>query len=749
MAAADSAQNMFEFDVPLELAEVRERIDELRDEINHNSYLYYALDAPELSDAAFDSLMRELQELEEKYPEFVTMDSPTQRVGGFVGSQFAPVEHASRMYSLDNAMGLEELDAWLERTAKSLEPYTSKEDSAEFVCELKIDGSSLALTYERMQLRQAATRGDGVTGEDVTANARTVSDIPLRLREEGVRRIKGYESDYRLEVRGEIYMSKESFERLNQQVLDEYHEKRQTGATQGRAVGQHDNAPKLFANPRNAAAGSLRQKNVHITAERDLSTFMYAVADNAMIEIESQWDLLEWLTELGFHTNPHVKLCTDTVSVHEFCVRALENRDNLPYEIDGVVVKVNRFDLQERLGFTARAPRWAIAYKFPPEEKTTVLRSIVVQVGRTGTLTPVAEFDPVRVAGSVIARATLHNADEVARRDVQVGDTIVVRKAGDVIPEIVGPILSLRPVTAYPWSMPTRCPSCGERVVRDKAEAATRCINAECPAQQQERLAHWASRGAMDIDGVGERIISRLLEEGLVTDVSGFYSLSLEDIAHLETGQYKFKNAMSKERRAATGDYERVPELVGLVVAKKIFEQIRASREQSFARVLFGVGIRNVGKSIAELLVSRFPSYEALRAATIEEMTEIDGVGPIIAESVCEFFETEKNRELFERLRAAGLNLSEKSETEKPQSLVGLTFVLTGSFEHYTRDEASEIIKSYGGKAASSVSRKTDYVIAGDGAGSKLAKALELGIPVLSEEDLLRTAETGLISQNL
>ncbi|HIT50824.1 MAG TPA: NAD-dependent DNA ligase LigA, partial [Candidatus Aveggerthella excrementigallinarum] len=418
------------------------RIQALRREIEHHTYLYYALDAPTISDAAFDSLMRELRELEAAHPEFYDPASPTQRVGGYVGEQFAPVVHEQRMYSLDNAMDLDELDAWLERTKEALGREVP------LVCELKIDGSSIALTYEDGVLVRAATRGDGTTGEDVTVNVRTVRDVPLRLRAEA---LDGIARTGSIELRGEVYMPKASFEALN--------------------VAAEDNGRAPFANPRNAAAGSLRQKDPKVTQGRDLSTFIYAVADERALSASGQWELLEWLREAGFHVNPDVKRCETAAEVHEFCERALEKRQSLPYEIDGVVVKVDSFALQAEMGFTARAPRWAIAFKFPPEEKTTLLRDITVQVGRTGVLTPVAELEPVVVAGSTVARATLHNLDEVRRKDVRVGDTVIVRKAGDVIPEVLGPVESLRPADAVPWDMPATCPSCGAPVVREEGEA--------------------------------------------------------------------------------------------------------------------------------------------------------------------------------------------------------------------------------------------------------------------------------------
>ena len=567
------------------------RIEALRREIEHHSYLYYAQDEPELSDAAFDSLMRELRELEAAHPELIDPSSPTQRVGGYVGEQFAPVRHERRMYSLDNAMDLEELDAWIERVVEAFGRMVP------VVCELKIDGSSIALTYEDGRLVRAATRGDGTTGEDVTANMRTVKDVPLRLREAALDGLRDAEAP--VELRGEVYMPKSSFDALN--------------------VAAEANGKQAFANPRNAAAGSLRQKDPAITANRDLSTFIYAVADERALAVEGQWELLAWLREAGFHVNPDVALCETREAVHAFCKRAIERREDLPYEIDGVVVKVNAFSQQESMGYTARAPRWAIAFKFPPEEKTTLLCDITVQVGRTGKLTPVAELEPVVVAGSTVARATLHNEDEVQRKDVRVGDTVIVRKAGDVIPEVLGPVLALRPADAELWHMPATCPSCGSPVIREEGEVDFRCISIDCPAQALERLLHWASRGAMDIDGMGEEIVSRLVEDGRLSDVADYYTLDEVELSLLDMGR------VNKEGE---------PIRLGSTVAKKLVAAIDESRARPFARALFGLGIRHVGKTIAELLAAAYPSIEALMEASEEDLAAIDGVGPKIARSV-------------------------------------------------------------------------------------------------------------------
>ena len=703
--ADPNTDKLFESDDPEQAAaDARDRIGALSREIEHHTYLYYAKDAPEISDAAFDSLMRELRELEAAHPEFIDPSSPTQRVGGYVGEQFAPVTHERRMYSLDNAMDLDELDAWLERVIEAFGHMVP------VVCELKIDGSSIALTYDGGVLVRAATRGDGTTGEDVTVNMRTVRDVPLRLREAAMADL--VDAEAAIELRGEVYMPKSSFDSLNAAAVA--------------------NGKSAFANPRNAAAGSLRQKDAKVTAGRDLSTFMYAVADEGKLAASGQWELLAWLREAGFHVNPDVKRCESAEEVHAFCETALKRREELPYEIDGVVVKVDSFAMQESMGYTARAPRWAIAYKFPPEEKTTLLRDITVQVGRTGACTPVAELEAVVVAGSTVARATLHNIDEVHRKDVRIGDTVIVRKAGDVIPEVLGPVLSLRPEGAEPWEMPTVCPSCGSPLVREEGEAAYRCISIDCPAQSLERLRHWASRGAMDIEGMGEEIISRLIESGRITDVADYYSLDEVELTLLDMGR------VNKDGE---------PIRLGSTVAAKLVAAIEASKSRSFARVLFGLGIRHVGKTTAEFIVGAYPTIDALEQANEEDLAAIDGVGPIIAKSVWTFLRTPDNLAVIERLRKAGVNLEEHAVAgeELPQTLAGLTFVLTGSLvkSGMTRDEAGAALKARGAKVSGSVSKKTSYVVAGEAAGSKYDKAVSLGVPVLTEDDLLAVIETG------
>lgn len=688
----------------------RARAAELNRLLSTYAYQYYALDDPQVTDAEFDRLLRELQAIEEVHPELVTPDSYTQRVGGYVSEQFEPVRHAQRMYSIDDAMNLEELDEWLARTDELL--GSTPEHPVAYTCELKIDGLGVALTYRDAQFARAATRGDGTTGENVTANVLTIGDIPHALAQAGLARVADGGLGQSVEVRGEVYMPKHSFVRLNEDAD---------------AAGREP-----FANPRNAAAGSLRQKDPKVTAVRDLETFIYAVADEAPLAVTTQWQFLQWLRDCGFNVNPNAARCTSAREVHEFCANALAHREDLDYDIDGVVVKVDSFDGQAALGFTARAPRWAIAFKFPPEEKRTVLREIRVQVGRTGVLTPVAEFDPVLVAGSTIARATLHNIDEVRRKNVRVGDTIVVHKAGDVIPEVVGPVLELRPEGSVDWEMPSACPSCGSPVIREEGEVAYRCVSIDCPAQATERLIHWGSRNAMDIDGLGDEIVSRMVEQGLLTDVADFYDkLTEEALSEVSCG-----------RQTVDGD----DIVVGKTIAAKVMAQVNESRGRGLARVLFGLGIRHVGANVARALATHFHSMQALMTAAPEDIAAIDGVGPKIAASAHEFFSVKKNVAVVERLREAGVVLEEEvEEPDAPQTLAGLTFVLTGTLQNYKRTEAAKLLEAMGAKCTGSVSKKTSYVIAGEAAGSKLAKAEQLGVPVLDESALEQILTTGQV----
>lgn len=720
-ADAPSQDNLFDLmdDAPADApVDAVERVNELRATLQRARDQYYLEDAPELPDAVYDSLNRELADLENRYPSLKTVDSPTQTVGGGVAEQFAPAQHQHRMYSLDDAMDLDELDEWLARTREAVG------HSLSYCCELKIDGSSIALTYDRGTLVRAATRGDGSVGENVTANILQVKDVPRHLSiESGA---MGFSQP--IEVRGEVYMPRFSFERLNDAISLEndeimlYNAEIDAGERTGRKLA----LKKSFANCRNAAAGSLRQKDSSVTAQRDLATFIYAIAETTQLGITSQHEFLEWLRTAGFSVNPNIRVVDSEAAVHEFCKNALEHRGDLDYDIDGVVVKVDDFAIQAELGFTAKAPRWAIAFKFPPEEKTTILRNVAVQVGRTGVLTPVAEFDPTTVDGSVVSRATLHNYDELARKDVRIGDTIIIHKAGDVIPEVVGAVLSLRPPEARIPEVPVTCPSCGSPVFRDGA--FLRCDSAECPAQLQTRLEHWVSRGAMDIDGLGTKIIENLVASGLVKDAVDFYKLDVATLAEVSTGDEKKDGS---------------PRVFGTRNATKAIEQIESSKQRPFESVLFAIGIRNIGKTTAEALARAFKTMDALMEASEVQLCQVDGIGEVVAQGVEEFFDTKDNRDFIERLREVGLQMAIDESDAKPQTLAGLTFVLTGSLEHYDRATAEELLRAYGAKASGSVSKKTSYVVAGPGAGSKLRKAEELGVPVLDEDALVKIIETG------
>lgn len=736
-------------------AQAAARAAELRHELDYHAYRYYMLDAPEITDAAFDKMLVELQEIEATYPDLVTPDSYTQRVGGYVSEQFTPVTHMARMYSMDDAMDLDELDAWLQRTEDALGA-----GSVTYTCELKIDGLGVALTYQNGTFVRAATRGDGTTGEDVSLNVRTIKDVPMHLSEPALAHM-GADRERTIEVRGEVYMPKGSFVRLNDEADAE-----------GRDP---------FANPRNAAAGSLRQKDPKVTARRDLATFIYAIADTDPLHVHSQREFLDWLRSAGFSVNPNVARCATPAEVHEFCAQALEHRGDLDYDIDGVVVKVDSFQQQLDLGFTARAPRWAIAFKFPPEEKQTVLREIRIQVGRTGVLTPVAEFDPVTVAGSTIARATLHNIDEIRRKNVREGDTIIVHKAGDVIPEVVGPVLDKRPADSVDWHMPEVCPVCGSPVVHEDGEVAYRCVSIDCPAQLKERLLHWVSRGCMDVDGLGDEIVDKMIAAGLIHDVADFYQLTVDDIAGLDTGRvYAITQKGHKKgdiqydkngspRLEKDGSYKRYkteqvactagdPILVGNKIASKVISELNKSKTLPLSRVLFALGIRLVGKSVAELLARRYLTVDALILATDEDMANIEGVGPEIARSVRGFLSVKDNLDVLERLRLCGFSLEENlmsemqsksgqmgisSDLASSQPLKDMTFVLTGTLEKRSRSEAGDALKLLGAKVTGSVSKKTSYVVAGANAGSKLTKAQALGVPVLDEDQLEEIIETG------
>ncbi len=664
--------------------DVEARAAELREQIRYHRDRYYQDDAPEISDAEFDELYRELEQLEEQYPELITPDSPTQQVGAAAASTFTEVEHVLPMLSLDNAFTLEDLLAW----GKRLERLVA--DPIAFVCEPKMDGLAISLLYEGSRLTRAATRGNGFVGEDVTANVQTIKSVPKRLRDG--------EIPARLEVRGEVFMPIAAFEQLNKR--------------------QGDAGERLFANPRNAAAGSLRQKDPTITASRALDIICYqpGVKEGGP-RLRSHTETLDWLRELGFPVNPQIERFESLDEVYRFSESMLERRHSLGYEVDGVVVKVDDLGQRDELGATSKAPRWAIAYKFPPEEKTTVLRHIMVSIGRTGRATPFAQMEPVFVGGSTVQMATLHNEDEVARRDVREGDTVIVRKAGDVIPEVVGPVLAKRPKNARRWKFPKKCPTCGQPLVRAEGEAATNCVNVDCPAQRWGRIVHFAA--AMEIDGLGEERVRQFIDAGLLADASDLYWLTVEELVPLER--------------------------IGERSAQLLVDQIEKSKSQSLVRLLVALGIANVGPAAAQDLARELGHLDRISNASVDELVAVDGVGPVLAESIQQFFARDRNREVIDKLRNAGVNFEGPTPTApaEEQTLAGLTVVLTGGLEGFTRDEAQAEVEARGGKVTSSVSKKTNYVVAGENPGTKLAKAEQLGVAVLDEDAFVKLMETG------
>ncbi len=663
------------------------RVAELRSLIEYHNRRYFELDEPEISDAEYDELVRELRALEEAHPDLLTPDSPTQRPGGAPTSLFAPVRHAVPMMSLDNAFSFEELQAW----GKRMERYISGD--VDYVCELKIDGIAMSLRYERGRYVQAATRGDGTTGEDVTENVRTIGAIPEQLHDGDV----GVPGE--LEVRGEVYMPIASFTALNDAQ----------GASGGR----------LFANPRNSAAGSLRQKDPSITAKRDLSFWAYQLgAVEGGPKFTRHSEMLDWLGALGFPVNPNIETLDTLDDVFAYCQRWMANRHDLPYEIDGVVVKVDDLAQRGELGSTSKAPRWAIAFKFPPEERNTLLKDILVSIGRTGKATPFAQLEPVFVGGSTVGVATLHNEDQVRAKDVRPGDTVVVRKAGDVIPEVVGPVLSKRPKGLKEWRFPTTCPSCGGPLQRLEGESDTFCTNLDCPAQVAARIEHWGSRGAMDIEGLGEKTVYALTGHGLVRTVSDVYALTLEQLMQLE------------------GFAE--------ISARKLLDSIEASKSRPLDRMLTGLNIRHLGTEGAKRVARAFGHLDRILDASEEELAAAEGVGQVIAASVREFFDNPANRVEVERLREIGVNVEGPAAPTEPQVLAGKSIVVTGTLPGFSREAAEEAIKARGGKSPGSVSKKTDYVVVGEAPGAaKLSKAEELGIPILDEPAFRRLLETG------
>jgi DNA ligase (NAD+) len=661
-------------------AHAKVRVEELREQLNEHSYRYHVLDDPVVSDAEYDELMRELVALEERFPELVTPDSPTQRVGMTPADLFAPVQHRAPMLSLDNAFGEDELRSWAARVEREVG------GGATYSCELKIDGVAVALTYENGALVQGATRGDGRTGEDITANVRTVRSVPQRLRTKQPPRL--------LEVRGEIYFPTSAFERLNEQLL----------AQGGRA----------FANPRNAAAGSLRQKDPRITASRPLALWCHSFGYADGIRFDSHSGFLAWCREVGLPVAPTSEVRKDIDGVLAFIGHWAEHRHSVDWDIDGVVVKVDSRQLQEELGATSHAPRWAIAYKFPPEERTTLLRKIDVHVGRTGKVTPFAWLEPVYVSGVTVTTATLHNLDEVLRKDVRNGDTVIVRRAGDVIPEVVGPVLAKRKKSARRWKMPATCPACGTPLVRPQGEADYRCPNKRgCPMQQEEWLFAFASRGAMDIEGLGYKTGMLLRDRDLIADPGDIYGLTAEQLATLPG--FKEKSISN------------------------LLSSIEGSKDRPIWRLLVGLNIRHVGEHVAQVLARAFGSIDAITAATEEEIDAVDEIGPEIARSVFEWFHDGQNLQLVEKLRSAGVRTTDPVVAAPTDgALAGKTIVLTGGLESLSRDDAMRVAQEAGARVASSVSKKTDFVVVGENAGSKAARAEQLGVETIDEAEFLR-----------
>lgn len=664
-------------------AQAAAEIETLRAELHEHNYRYYVLDAPSVSDAVFDQLLRRLQTLEAAYPELITPESPTQRVGGMAAGTFDKVQHPTPMRSLGNAFSAEELQAFAARVQSGLGEGTA----VAYVVELKMDGLAINLQYEQGRLVRAATRGDGTEGEDVTANIRTIPSVPLVLKP-----VNGVVPAF-LEVRGEVYLPRPAFERLNQARA---------------AAGE-----PLFANPRNAAAGSLRQLDPQVTAKRGLDVFLYGMGvrpeDAGLTTHEGT---LRYLQQLGFRTNPLREVLPSIEAVIAYCLSWENRRQELGYDIDGLVIKVNDLEAQEQLGYTAKDPRWAIAYKFPAEQVLTVLEDIIIGVGRTGVLTPTAVLRPVRVAGSTVSRATLHNQDYIDEKDIRIGDTVIIHKAGEVIPEVVAVVSGQRTGSERLFTMPAECPECGGAVVRQSGEAAHKCSNPHCPALTREGLIHFVSRDAMNIDGLGPAVLQQLTEAGLVEDVSDLYGLTLEQLLPLDR--------------------------MGQKSAQNLLAALEASKQAGLGRLLFGLGIRFVGVKAAGILAKHFGSIDKLVVASKEELLTLPEIGEKIADSVLRYFADETHLARIERLRAAGVDMTEEQQpvSDAPQLLAGKTFVLTGTLPTLSRQEAAALIEAAGGKVTGSVSKKTDYVVAGAEAGSKLTKAESLGVTVLSEDEL-------------
>ncbi len=655
------------------------RAEELRRLLNYHNYRYYVLDNPEIADAEYDRLMQELRAIETDHPELQSPDSPTQRVGAAPSEQFAVVTHRVPMLSLANAFSAEALRAWHERISK-----LAGRDVRGFMIEPKIDGLAITLHYERGHFTVGATRGDGFHGEDITPNLRTVRTVPLVLNDA---------PPARLDVRGEVYLSRAAFQKINDERMEQ---------------GQ-----PLFANPRNCAAGSVRQLDSRITARRPLDVFIYALGEAEGWRPQTQWEMLERFREWGFKTNPNNARCQTIDEVLRACAAWEQRRESLAYEIDGVVVKVDDLDLQGELGAIGREPRWAIAYKFPPTQATTRLLKIDVNVGRTGSLNPFAVLEPVQVGGVTIKLASLHNEEDIRRKDIREGDTVLVQRAGEVIPQVIGPILSKRPAGTKPYTLPTICPVCGSPVVKPEGEAMARCTGGftRCVAQRFELLKHFVSRGAMDVETIGEKLASALIQAGLVYDPGDLYALTKEQLIGLER--------------------------MGDKSAQNVLDNLEASKQRPLSRVINALGIRHVGDQTAEVLARAFGSMDRLEAATLDEIQAIEGIGPKIADSVHAYFREPVNQAILRKLRAAGVRMADEAP-DRDGALAGLLIVVTGRLRHYTRLQIEQRIKELGGAVGDSVSRKTDYLVAGEDAGSKLARAQKLGVPVLDEEGFER-----------
>jgi DNA ligase (NAD+) len=668
---------------------VEERASALRVEIDGHNRRYHELDDPTISDADYDDLVRELRALEEEFPELITPDSPTQRVGSQASTTFAPVVHRVPMMSLDNAFDEGELHAWGERLQRRLGQGDGPVDVG-YVCEPKIDGLAISIRYERGRFVQAATRGDGRTGEDVTANIATLREVPARL---------GSGAPEVLEIRGEVYMSMSAFAALNESQVEQ--------------------GLRPFVNPRNSAAGALRQKDAAITAGRDLSVWCYQLGEiQGGPPLVTHHDTLDMLRDLGFPVNPEIRVVGSLDEVYAYCRHRQAHRHDLPYEIDGVVVKVDDLARRADLGSTSKAPRWAIAYKFPPEERTTTLLDIKVSVGRTGRATPYAVLEPVFVGGVTVSQATLHNEDQVRAKDVRPGDTVLVRRAGDVIPEVLGAVLADRPKGRKPWTFPRDCPVCGVPLVRPEGEADTRCLNDACPARAAGAIEHFASRGALDIEGLGEQRVRQLIELGLVRDVADIYRIDWEALRPLD----------------GWGDLS----------ITNLQQAIDASKQQPLSRLLVGLNIRHLGPAGAEALAAARGHIDQITDADVDALAAVEGVGPVIARAVHEWFADPSHRDVIERLRAAGVNLQGPEVVDVHQTLAGMTVVVTGTLEGYNREEVEAAIKLRGGKSPGSVSKKTTAVVVGDGPGaSKLTKATELGVPILDENAFTKLLESG------